>query len=168
MCARACVCFFHCYGTPFLDDPISAAVWSRQTSDASTSTCHCLHLHLPLLPPLSPTSPAHHPDPSPPLPLSNMISMKWEWEFHFDHFEWSRSSVASSVLEILQISLFFVFLWMDEFYSPSTWLLRRPLTQFVVYFSSLGPFIYDHVKSRYLPLKVGRLGPSNNHTIAQV
>ena len=51
---------------------------------------------------------------------------------------------------------------MDEFLPHSTRLLRRPLAQFVVGFASLGLFIYDNVKSRYLPLKVGRLGPSNN------
>ena len=68
--------------------------------------------------------------------------------------------------DIANFVIFIFFLWMDELHSPSTWLVRSPLTQFVVYFSSLGPFIYSNVKSRYLPLKVGRLGPSNNHANA--
>ena len=84
-------------------------------------------------------------------------------EFLLDHYEWSRSFVALSVLEIVPILWFFSsFLLMDEFLPHSTRLLRRPLAQFVVGFASLGLFIYDNVKSRYLPLKVGRLGPSNN------
>ena len=56
---------------------------------------------------------------------------------------------------------------MDEFLPHLTRLLRRPLAQFVVGFASLGLFIYDNVKSRYLPLKVGQLGPSNNRANIQ-